>query len=118
MVAGTTRSTPGLIRQPVRLPGRRRTLIESVVDSVAPPGVPASGLTSSLPMRVVAAARTGLGVALRGERVILNDRLWAYEIEAAAMELASSQALAGVVRVRDYGDKVSFEPVEPSAGPS
>ena len=29
------------------------------------------------------------------------------------MELASAQALAGVVRVRAYGDKVSFEPVEP-----
>jgi hypothetical protein len=93
--------------------------MESVVDSVAQPGVPGSGLASSLPTRVVAAARAGIGVALRGERVILNDRLWAYEIEAAAMELASSQALAGVVRVRAYGDKVSFEPVEPSAaGPS
>jgi hypothetical protein len=92
--------------------------METVVESVAQPGVPVPGLASSLPMRVVAAAREGIGVALRGERVIVNDRLWAYEIEAAAMELASAQALAGVVRVRAYGDKVSFEPVEPSAGPS
>jgi hypothetical protein len=57
--------------------------------------------------------RAGLGVALSGESVIVSDRLWAYEIEAAAMELASSEAVAGVVRVRAYGDKVSFEPVEP-----
>ena len=92
--------------------------METVAESVAQRGVPVPGLASSLPMRVVAAARAGIGVALRGERVIVNDRLWAYEIEAAAMELASAQALAGVVRVRAYGDKVSFEPVEPSAGPS
>ena len=35
--------------------------MESVVDSVAQPGVPVSGLASSLPMRVVAAARAGIG---------------------------------------------------------
>ncbi len=29
------------------------------------------------------------------------------------MELASSEAVFGNVRVRAYGDKVSFEPVEP-----
>jgi hypothetical protein len=62
---------------------------------------------------VVDVARAGLGVALSGKSVIVSDRLWAYEIEAAAMELASSEAVTGIVRVRAYGDKVSFEPVRP-----
>jgi hypothetical protein len=86
-------------------------LVQSVVD-VMPQARASSEVVSGLPLRVVAAAREGIGVALRGERVILSDRLWAYEIEAAAMELASSEALEGSVRVRAYGDKVSFEPVE------
>jgi hypothetical protein len=90
--------------------------MQSVVD-VMPQVRASSEVVSGLPLRVVAAAREGIGVALRGERVILSDRLWAYEIEAAAMELASSEALEGSVRVRAYGDKVSFEPVErPAAG--
>jgi hypothetical protein len=90
--------------------------MQSVVD-VMPQALASSEVVSGLPLRVVAAAREGIGVALRGERVILSDRLWAYEIEAAAMELASSEALEGSVRVRAYGDKVSFEPVErPAAG--
>jgi hypothetical protein len=87
--------------------------MESVLDAVPQPGVSSSGVASTLPRRVVAAARAGLGVALSGECVVVSDRLWAYEIEAAAMELASSEAVSGIVRVRAYGDKVSFEPVEP-----
>jgi hypothetical protein len=90
--------------------------METVVEITPQAGVPSSGSTSGLPMRVVAAARRGIGVALRGERMILSDRLWAYEIEAAAMELASSASLEGSVRVRAYGDKVSFEPVDLPAG--
>jgi hypothetical protein len=86
--------------------------MESVVGAVPKPGVSPS-FGAALPTRVVAAARAGLGVALSGESVIVSDRLWAYEIEAAAIELASSEAVAGIVRVRAYGDKVSFEPVEP-----
>jgi hypothetical protein len=86
--------------------------MESVVGDAPQPGVSTSGVASGLPVRVLAAARAGLGTALRGERVILSDRLWAYEIEAAALELASSEAVSGIVRVRAYGDKVSFEPVE------
>jgi hypothetical protein len=95
--------------------------MESMVGAVQQPGVSSSSGASGLPARVVAAARAGLGLALSGERVVVSDRLWAYEIEAAAIKLASSEAVAGLVRVRAYGDKVSFEPVEPSvlarAGP-
>jgi hypothetical protein len=87
--------------------------MESVVGAVPQPGVSPRSVASRLPVRVLAAARAGLGVALSGERVIVSDRLWAYEIEAAAIELASSEAVSGIVRVRAYGDKVSFEPVEP-----
>ena len=87
--------------------------MESVVGAAPKPGVSTSSVAAALPRRVVAAARAGLGVALSGESVIVSVRLWAYEIEAAAMELASSEAVAGIVRVRAYGDKVSFEPVEP-----
>jgi len=87
--------------------------MESVVGAERQPGVPSAGVASALPRRVLAAARAGLGVALSGESVIVSDRLWAYEIEEAAMELASSEAVSGNVRVRAYGDKVSFEPVEP-----
>jgi hypothetical protein len=87
--------------------------MESLVGAVPKPGGFPSHVAAAHPRRVVAAARAGLGVALSGESVIVSDRLWAYEIEAAAMELASSEAVAGVVRVRAYGDKVSFEPVEP-----
>jgi len=85
--------------------------METVVGAERQPGVSPSGIASALPRRVLAAARAGLGVALSGERVIVSDRLWAYEIEEAATELASS--IAANVRVRAYGDKVSFEPVEP-----
>jgi hypothetical protein len=87
--------------------------MESVVGAERQPGVPPSGVASALPRRVLAAARAGLGVALSGESIVVSDRLWAYEIEEAAMELASSGAVSGSVRVRAYGDKVSFEPVEP-----
>jgi tetrahydromethanopterin S-methyltransferase subunit H len=88
--------------------------MENMVGAVEQPGVSPSSVASGHPMRVVAAARAGLGLALRGEHVIVSERLWAYEIEAAAIELASSEAVAGVVRVRACGDKVSFEPIEPS----
>jgi hypothetical protein len=87
--------------------------MESVVGAVSKPGVSPSRVAATHPRRVLAAARAGLGVALNGESVIVSDRLWAYEIEAAAMEVASSEALTGIVRVRAYGDKVSFEPIEP-----
>ena len=87
--------------------------MESVVGAGRQAGVPPSGVAAALPRRVLAAARAGLGVALNGESVIVSDRLWAYEIEEAAMELASAEAVSGSVRVRAYGDKVSFEPVEP-----
>jgi hypothetical protein len=87
--------------------------MESVVGAAPQLGVSLSGVASALPRRVVDVARAALGVALSGESVIVSDRLWAYEIAAAAMELASSEAISGNVRVRAYGDKVSFEPVEP-----
>jgi hypothetical protein len=87
--------------------------MESVVGAVPKPGVSPSRVAAAHPRRVLAAARAGLGVALSGGSVVVSDRLWDYEIEAAAMELASSEALTGIVRVRAYGDKVSFEPVEP-----
>lgn len=66
-------------------------------------------VASGHPEWVVAAAREGLGLALSGERVVVSDRLWAYEIEEAALELATEETVAHFVRVRACGDKVSFE---------
>jgi len=89
--------------------------MESMAGAMEQPRVSRAGVASGLPLRVVNAARTGLGRALSGERVVLSDRLWAYEIEAAAIELASAEAIGGSVRIRACGDKVSFEPVERDA---
>ena len=71
---------------------------------------------SGHPQRVVAAAREGLGLALNGKRVVVSDRLWAYEIEEAALELATAETVAHFVRVRACGDKVSFEPAGSATG--
>lgn len=83
--------------------------MESVIGARPQPGTPRR-VASGHPERVIAAARAGLGAALSGERVVVSDRLWAYEIAEAANELATAETVAHIVRVRACGDKVSFEP--------
>jgi hypothetical protein len=80
----------------------------SPCGNTADVAVATAGETTAVPVRVVAAARRGIDAALSGTACSISERLWAYEIEAAARAMLERQGLADRVLVRTNGETVSF----------
>jgi hypothetical protein len=70
----------------------------------------AAGESAALPARVVDAARRGIDSALSGTACSISERLWAYEIEAAARAILVERGLAGEMLIRTNGELVTFTP--------
>ena len=72
---------------------------------------PAAGY--AYPPRVDQVARAGLAEARAGRRTTVVDRLYAYEIQDAARQLAFAEDGERSIAITAYGERVTFALVDP-----